>query len=571
MNKEEWPVQEYECDVLVVGGGIAGLWAAAMAREHVEKVIVADKGPIGNTSQAFFCLGGQHALFPEENINDWVKDVVYIADGLIEQDVVKAVYRQSFERIMDYQSMGVEYRKEERSDGTFRGPIRGLEHVKSLRPHPFGTGGEKMIRGLVKKCSEGGVLRLSRVMITTLNLRDGVVVGAIGFHARTGEFIVVRSKAVVLSTGECHFRGHYPDMSFATGDGMAMAYNAGAELRNLEFSSLVTLPPQYGWEGLSIAYSLGARLLNNEGVSFLDEYSPRIKSKIDYNFVARAMALEARAGRGPFYLDFSGVEEGKLTFLKGVAGWMDLHRQKLEKKGIRIFERQNLMPGFLNVQGIKTDINMATGVPGLFAAGRARFFEPGVIMGGFNTAMCTAFGRWAGESAGKYALTKDIAKEESDSVRDAKREIYSPLGRLGIDPQQVLRELQEAIFRVEVLILKSADGLNRALNKVRNIREELLPQCTARDAHYLVRYHEFKNMLTIAELMLLAALMRTESRGSHFREDYPNRDDENWLKWIDVRFKGGGVCLQTEEVPLTKYEFKLERCYSDNFVFPSEA
>jgi len=558
----------HECDVLVVGGGIAGLWAGSMACEHVDRVIVVDKGPIGNTSQAYFCLGGQHALFPEENIDEWVKDAVYIADGLVEQDIVEAVYRQSFARIGDYQAMGVEYRKEPKADGTFRGPIRGLEHIKSLRPHPFGTGGEKMIRGLANKCADSGVKRLSRIMITSLIKQDGVVVGAFGFHCRTGEFIGIKCKAVILSTGECHFRGHYPDMSFATGDGMAMAFQAGAQLRNLEFSSLVTLPPEYGWEGLSIAYSLGARLLNNKNEVFLERYSPILKSKIDYNFVARAMALEARAGCGPFYLDFSQVEKEKLWFLKAVTGWMELHRNKLEKKGIHIFERQNLMPGFLNVQGIKTDSDMATRVPGLFAAGRARFYEPGVIMGGFNIAMCTAFGRWAGENAGKYAKAQKLHNLNPEQFSEWKKKMYFPLGRHGVEPHQVLMELQDAMFRTEVLILKTEEGLAAALEKVRHLREKVIPQVGARDAHYLVRYYEVKNMAFIGELMLLAALRRTESRGAHYREDFPMRDDKNWLKWIDVSGSEGDVHIETEAVPLDSYRFKVERYYSDNFIIP---
>lgn len=558
--------QTLEYDVLVIGGGITGLWASALASEQVNKVIVVDKGPIGNTSQAYFCLGGQHALFPEDNLDDWVNDAIYIADGLIEQDLVEAVYRQSFDRIHDYKKMGVDYRKEIKADGTFRGPIRGLENIKSLRPHPFGTGGEIMIRGLAKKSSDCGVARLSRVMITSLIKQDGEVRGAIGFHCRTGECIIIKAKAIVLCTGECHFRGHYPDMSFATGDGMAMAVQAGAKLRNLEFSSLVTLPSNYGWEGLSIAYSLGARLLNNNGETFIENYSPVIKSKIDYNFVARAMALEARAGRGPFYLDFSQVEEGKLWFLKAVKGWMELHRNKLEKKGINIFESQTLMPGLLNVQGIKANKDMATDVPGLYAAGRARFCEPGILMGGFNIAMCTAFGRWAGESAARYAKNKNHSKIDSDLLYQYKRKIYYPLGKSCIEPHQVLFELQDAIFRTEVLILKTKKGLKTALEKINEIKANRIPKVFARDMHYLTRYHELSNMVLIAELMLIAALERTESRGSHYREDFPQRDDKNWLKWIDVSYGDEEIRIDTENVPLANYRFKPEKFYSDNFV-----
>jgi succinate dehydrogenase/fumarate reductase flavoprotein subunit len=293
-----------------------------------------------------------------------------------------------------------------------------------------------------------------------------------------------------------------------------------------------------------------------------------IKSKIDYNYVARAMAFEAKQGRGPFYVDFSLVQEEKLWFLKAVTGWMELHRKKLEKEGIGIFEHQEMMPGFLNSQGIKTDKSMATCVHGLYAAGRARFFEPGVLMGGFNTAMCTAFGCWAGESAGNYARGKLSPNLDTSIVNREKKGLYGPLGLRGVEPRQALFEIQDAIFRVEVLILKNEEGLSRALEEIRRIRKEVLPAVGARDIHYLVRLKEVENMALIAELMLTAALKRTESRGAHYREDYPQRDDENWLRWLDLRLKGGELTLNTTPVPLEKYKFKPTRYYMDNFRMP---
>jgi succinate dehydrogenase / fumarate reductase, flavoprotein subunit len=556
-----------ETDVLVIGGGIGGLWAGLRAKAFTNHVLIVDKGPVGYTSQAYFAIGGHQAFFPEDDIDSWVKDVVYIADGLVEQDIVEAVYKQSYERVGDYQRLGVGYQKEKTADGIFRGSTRGLDHVKSLRPHPFGNGGENMIKGLVKEANRFGVGLLKRMFITSLIIRNGAVAGAVGFDTRKGEFYIIKAKAIVIATGECHFKGHYPDQAFATGDGMAMALNAGAELSNLEFTTLWVVPANYGWEGFALAFPLGARLLNSKGESFLEKYSPLLKSKIDYNYLAIAMAIEAREGRSPFHMDFSPISESSLKSLMNHTGWMELNIKKLKEAGIR-FDMQEVVPGFYQARGIKTDIGMGTSVPGLFIGGRVRTVEPGIIMGGWSLCSGTAFGYWAGENAGKYANRQESPRIEENEIAPLRKELYSPLGRAGKEPSQLLAEIQKALFNVEVLILKNETALKKALSRIEQLRDEWIPQLGARDVHYLMRLREVRNMVLIAELMLKASLMRTESRASHFREDYPTRNDKDWLKWIVISKKDGKLNFDTQSVPFEKYRFKPTRYYMDNFKIP---
>jgi succinate dehydrogenase/fumarate reductase flavoprotein subunit len=569
MNELERLGKVIETEVLIIGGGIAGLWAAVRAKVFVDDVIVVDKGPVGYTSQAYFALGGHQDLFPEEDVDDWVKDFVYFADGLVEQDIIEAIYKQSFDRIQDYQRLGVDFKKEKTADGTHRGPTRGLDHIKSLRPHPYGSGGEKMIQGLVKEAKGLGVRFLNRIFITTLLKHDNAIAGAVGFDTRSGEFYIFKTRSLVIATGECHFGGHYQAQAFVTGDGMAMGFSAGAELRNLEFPTLWIVPARYGWEGFALAFPLGARLLNARGKSFIEKYSPVLKSKMDYNFLARAMAIEAREGRGPFYMDFSTIKPRDRDFLMSHTGWMQLHIEKLKEAGIRPdVEKQEAMPGFWQAHGIKTDITMRTAVPGLFAAGRVRVVDPGVIMGGWSLCSATAFGYWAGESAGRHAKSQKPLQIDAGEVAALKKEIYTPLGSIGREPHQVLSEIQEALFRVDVLILKHEIGLKSALDRIETIRDVLVPQMGARDVHYLVRLREVHNMALIAELMLRASLMRTESRGSHYREDYPRRDDSNWLNWIVISKKNGELTFVKEPVPFDRYKFKPTRYYMDNFKIP---
>ena len=556
-----------ETDVLVIGGGIGGLWAGLRAKTFVDRVMIVDKGPVGHTSQAYFAIGGHQAFFPEDDIDSWVQDVVYVTDGLIEQDVVEAVYKQSFERVEDYQRLGVGFKKVAKADGVFRGATRGLDHVKSLRPQPFGNGGEIMIRGLAKEMKKAGIDHLNRVFITNLLTRDGAAVGAVGFETRTGEFLIFKAKAVVIATGECHFRGHYPDQAFSTGDGMVMALEAGAELKNLEFSTLWVVPAGYGWEGFALAFPLGARLLNSKGESFLEKYAPALGSKMDYNFLARAMAFEARAGRAPFIMDWTPIKEESFKSLMSHAGWMELNYRKLKEAGVR-FDKQEVVTGFYQARGIKSDIGMRTAVPGLFVGGRVRSVDPGVVMGGWSLCSGTAFGYWAGESAGRYAVEGKSGQPEEGEIAAMRERLYSPLGKWGREPFDLIVEIQKTIFRDDVLILKNETALREALGRIEQLRDEWVPQLGARDAHYLTRLEEVRNMALIAELMLKASLMRTESRASHYREDYPARNDTDWMKWIVVQKKDGKVSFRTEPLPLDRYRFKPSRFYMDHFKVP---
>ena len=142
------------------------------------------------------------------------------------------------------------------------------------------------------------------------------------------------------------------------------------------------------------------------------------------------------------------------------------------------------------------------------------------------------------------------------------------MGKAGREPFDLLCEIQRTIFKDDVLILKNETALKKALSRIVQLRDEWIPQLGARDAHYLLRLEEVRNMALIAELMLRASLMRTESRASHYREDYPVRNDTDWMRWIVVSKTGGKVTLHTEPVPLDRYKFKPSRFYMDHFKVP---
>jgi succinate dehydrogenase/fumarate reductase flavoprotein subunit len=557
-----------ETDVLVIGAGIAGLFAAVRSKKFVNHVTLVDKGPVGHTSQCYYATGGHQSFLPGHDMDAWVQEVLYFEDGLCEQDIVESIYKETFDRIKDLESYGVRFL--EGPDHGYRLlTTRGLAHIRKVFPYPHLAGGRKLIQALFEETNRLGVHSLSNIFIIGILKNGGNAVGAVGVDRKSGEFYIFKAGAIIVATGQCSFKGQYADQFFLTGDGMVMALKAGAELKNLEFATLWMQASTFCWEGLGNAFPLGAKLLNAKGEEFMQRYSPTLKSEIDYNFQARAMAMEARAGRGPFYVDHSYMKPENREFMRKPEGWMALHIKKLREAGISPYdEKFEVIPVFWTAQGIKADINCSTVVPGLFVAGRVWSIDPGVTMGSWSIGAATVQGYRAGENAARFAQKQKSPKINQDEVNMFKEGFFSPLGKTGKEPEQVLLEIQNVIFASEVIILKSESNLKRALQQIETLRDELLPQMGAKDMHNLVELAEVKNMTLIAEAMLRASLLRTESRASHYREDYPDRDDKNWLKWILVTFNHGKLSLRTESLPFNKYKFKPSRYYSDNFRIP---
>ncbi len=555
-------------DVLVIGGGSAALWAANRAKESVDSVLLVDKGPRDWGGLASMAGGDFDAVIPGESVDDWVKDLVYYYDGLCEQDMVEEVFKQSFDRLQDYQRLGCEFLTG--PDGKLKGiPQRGLDHIKLYPARLKGRGGEDMIRGLIKEAGRLGVKRLHRTVITDLLKSDGRVIGAVGFNALNGEFYIFKAKAVILASGAGSWKTSYLKNT-STGDGIRMAFCAGADVRNFEFVKVWNVPKLFAWESQTTLLPLGARFVNARGEPFMEKYSPILGANTDPHYNVVGMAFEAREGRSPIYFDISPIKPEDRELLKPQAGWQLLNYQKLVELGIDFFkENTEWMPQVsCSFGGLVADIKGRSTVPGLFVAGRVRSIDPGVYIGGFSLCTTAVTGHIVGGTVAEYVKSHEPVQIDAEEVGALKSTLYAPMGKVGIPPKEILREIQEVIFPYDVCILKSRSSLTRALDRIENIKNELLPQMVADDPHYLMKLIEVRAIAFISELYLKTSLMRTETRAGHYREDYPERDDNNWLRWIIVNQKNGDLNFRTEPVPLDRYRFKPIRYYMDNFQFP---
>jgi succinate dehydrogenase/fumarate reductase flavoprotein subunit len=555
-----------ETDVLVIGGGVSGLWAANAAAESGARVLVVEKGPADWGGLASMAGGDMEAALPEENLDDFVKDLVYYYDGLCEQPLIEEIFKYSYERLQDYRRWGCEFLTG--PGGKLKGiPQRSLEHVK-LYPAKLGTqGGPDMVRGLVNEGNRLGVKRLGRTMVTDLLKKDGKIAGAIGFSTFTGEFIIFKAAAVVLATGQAGWKS---TRAMSSGEGMWMAVRAGLEVSNCEFLNVHNQPRLYEWEGQTKMLPLGARFVNAKNETFMEKYSPKFGTNTDPHYNIHGMAVEFKAGRGPSYLDTSPVKPEDLEIVKPQSGWQLLNYEKLKKIGIDTFrDKTEWMPQPVSMNGgLVARLDGATSIPGLFLAGRVRRIDTGVYMGGFALCNTAVTGRIAGLAVVKYHKSQKALSIDAEEVRPLKEKLYSFLGKPGIAPKEVLTEIQKAVFPYPVSIIKSEKSLKKALDAVNRVRSEMLPKLGAKDPHYLGKLIEVQGIARLTECFLRSSLLRTESRAGHFREDYPDRDDRNWMKWIQISLEKDELVLKTEPVPVDKYKHKPGRYYMDNFTFP---
>ena len=566
MTNLEHPGKVIETDVLVIGGGASGLWSAARAREFADKVLVVDKGPRDWGGLASMAGGDFDAVLPGESSEDWVKDLVYYYDGLCQQDLMEEVFKQTYDRFKDYERFGCQFFT--LPDGNYKSvPQRGLDHIKLYPAKLKGKGGEDMMRGLVQEVDRLGVERQGRTMVTDLLKHDGRVVGAVGFDTMSGRFYIFKAGAVILATGAGGWKTSYHQNTM-TGEGIYMALRAGAEVRNFEFAKVWNVPKLFAWESQTTLLPAGARFVNSRGESFMDKYCPSLGANTDPHYNVIGMAIEAREGRGPIYFDISQLKT--MDIMKPQTGWQLMNYQKLTDLGIDLFtQNTEWMPQLQgSFGGLVADLNGNTGVPGLFVVGRGRSMDPGVYIGGFALAITAVTGYITGRAAAEYAKANEPLPVDENEVAELKKRLYAPFGKDGIPPKEVLREIQETIFPYDVCIIKSEASLKRALAKIERVENELLPQTAAKDAHYLMKLIEVRAIAWLSELYLKASLMRKETRAGHYREDYPDRDNANWLKWIVFSQKDGELKVRTEPVPFDRYKFKPARYYMDNFHFP---
>jgi succinate dehydrogenase/fumarate reductase flavoprotein subunit len=538
-----------DTDVLVVGAGAGGLLAALSAKRHGPpgtRVTLVDAWMIGRTGHTVFSTAWMTTVFPDDDIDGTLREIVAGNDGIVDQVLAREVLADSYARLKDFEAIGLVYPRE--SDGSYiRRPVRGLNLSRVMYPE---GGGLEFCWRLRLALEHEGVQLLDRLFVTgLLGGPSGRIVGVTAIHSRTGAFHVIGARATIVCTNAITFRsGFVRDM---TGTGTLLAYQAGAALRNAEFSYVRPSTPKFYFEGITFAIQEGAKWLNERGEAFMARYEPEWADEADVPRIARAMALEKKSGNAPLYLDMSPIPEHlREYFVESKSPWMERFRRKLGPEAhIDMFGKT---PYFainqMTKMGIRTGPDCRSDIPGLLSAGLAQAGAANHF-NGFHIGLCVGNGWIAGRSAIEDLDRLGPSRLDGNEIQLMYDETNRPLDEnADAESDRILRELQALMFAYDVNVLKRDDRLQEALRKVEQLSQEF-KNMAAPHTHELVRLKETEAMLLAAHLILTASLVRTESRLSHLREDYEDRDDQNWLVWLDLADAGGAPEFTKTPVP----------------------
>ncbi len=557
-DKTLWEV--LKSDVLIIGGGFGGLWAALRAAEGGSSVILVDKSFAGKSGHSYFAGGAMMVLLPEDDLEEYVHDIALGNEWLVDQEMVAAVFDGSYDRLKDLESFGIPFRKS--GDEYIWTKARGTANVKNLWPEHATAADEVTI--LRKVALSRNVHIVDHVYVYDLvKSDDGSVTGAVGVGVKALRNYLFHTKSVIVATNSGGYRGHHLACELQ-GTGPFMAYDAGARIKNPEFHYINIRPARHEIEGSGILPAIGARWTNAKGVHYMETYDPVLKDRAPVYKIVVAAAKEALQGNAPISIDVEGMteeEREKFRVLQVSHGWMPILFEKCRREEgyDPLLDNIEWQPAYeANKLGVDADVNCKTALDGLFAAGMARPLGINPFTG-WSIASCTWSGYRAGERAGAYAKNTKLRTIDFSRLTQSREKFFKPLEfEDSVDPDDLIHELQKILFPVDALIIMSEPKLQHALDQVLTLKVEKLPCLQAADVRTLIKVKETQTMMLSAEMTLMAAMMRKETRENIFyREDNNEVDNKNWLKWIFAE-KGhdGEIHFSTEDIPFEKYPFQ---------------
>ena len=530
--------EELTTEVLVIGGGMAGAFAAMKAKEAGVDVILVEKGSVCKSGCTPFARGFS-----------WYDE---------------ATNPRTKEQIMDECSVIGEYMQN-------RTYLKlALDQSKAIGEEvlPWGIFGTQKFGGIIaEKVAEKGVKVIERTMMTSLIMQDGRVAGAIGFPMdEDGKATFINAKSVIICTGGSGFKPNGYPINSLTADGDAMSYRVGAEIGGKEFNDthwtyfenpaacydnwktnwepgLNKAPSAGPLGGLDLRFSMAA---HTGKAPILGPNTPRPSKGPDPVGGGRPRGRGTGGGRPPGGRPSEGRPRGGFSAPGMRTDEPDNPIVGGAAAGKSVHKAEGLFP---------QDDKCSSNIPGLYAAGDSlsSMHDGSDYSSGVSSISTSGIqGSIAGRAAAAYVRNVKKIEIPKTELEKLKTEMFAPRGRdKGFTPGWVTQILQNTMIPYFVLFVKKKERMEAALTNVEFIRDHFVPMLIARDTHELRLAHETENMVLNAEMKLRAGLFRTESRGSHFREDYPARDDANWLAYVKLKKNNRGDMVM-EKVPLPK-------------------
>jgi len=553
-----------EHDVLVIGAGGAGLRASLEALAQGAAVGVVCKSLLGKAHTVMAEGGIAAAMANVDAADNWkthFRDTMRGGKFLNNWRMAQLHAQESPDRVRELEQWGALFDRTENGDILQR--AFGGHTFKRLC-HVGDRTGLEMIRTLQDRGVQQGIDVYMECTVTRLLTDGGRVTGAFAYWRETGRFIVFKAKSIVIATGGIGKAWRITSNSWEyTGDGMALAYEAGAELMDMEFVQFhptgMVWPP--GVQGILVTEAVrgeGGILRNKAGERFMDKYDPKRMELSTRDVVARSIYTEVKEGRGTehggAYLDISHMpaEYVKKKLPSMYHQFKELADVDITKGPMEVGPTCHYMMG-----GIRVDAETAQStVTGLFAAGEAAAGLHGSNrLGGNSLSDLLVFGRRAGLAAAEHAKRAPASSFDNSQIDQAEKELLAPFSHTGSEsPYAVHRDLQE-VMQDLVGIYRTEEDLKKALIELQKLKARAAKASVEGSRLFNPGWHlsyDLKAMLIVSEAVTHSALARTESRGAHSRIDHPNLDPV-WEKKHNIIVRESGAMTRraspVEELP----------------------
>jgi succinate dehydrogenase / fumarate reductase flavoprotein subunit len=571
----------YDYDVVIVGGGIAGLVTALTASENC-RVAVVSKVYV-TRSHSVAAQGGIAASLGNEEEDRWewhMFDTVKGGDYLTDQDTAVTLAREAPATIIMLEHMGVPFSRNKAGkidQRRFGGHTRNFGEAPVKRAcYAADRTGRAIMDAVYDQCQSREVTVHNEVFIQKLLFTGNRCCGAAGYDIANGKPLIFHAKAVVLATGGCGKIFKITSNGFAsTGDGFGLALDAGVPLEDMEF---VQFHPT-GIYGLGILVSEAARaeggvLRNNSGERFMERYAPTLKDLAPRDLISRAILTEIRDGRGIGGADYVHLDLREIG--------KDRLAQKLPEVTSFVKTYLGIDPSEAPIPVAPTCHYLMGGIPtdkdghvlkdengavaqGLFAVGECACLS----VHGANRLGCNSlidlvvFGRKVGATVTAHVKEIVMSKLPAQAEYDIENKISSLLESDGDERAPAIREAMQRLMTEKCSVFRNHDALQEALTEIRSLKKRYaslaVANKTRRFNYELEEALELGNMLKTAEAMVFSALQRKESRGAHYRQDFPERNDQEWLKHTLVCATPEGLTLRYKPVIVTRFPPKERR------------
>lgn len=556
-------VKRISCDVLVIGGGAAGLMAAYEASKAATQVIVVNKGKVQRTGATIMAPGAiaavdQRWAKPQDSQSLHAEDTIKGGMYLNDQELVHKLSEWAPKLVLELERMGSIFQREA-DNKTYSLRIDG-GHSYPRCPYLEDRTGKEMMKGLAGALRKQRIPFHENIMIQRILVEDNQIIGAIGLQLETLELILYETSSIVLATGGAGMLYANTDNPIdLTGDGYALALAAGAKLRDMEFIQFYPLgflfPPSL--QGMLAGLLFHARLYNAKGERFMQHYDPERLELSTRDLVSRAIMQEVRSGRGSerggVYMNFRHYDPG---FIAQATPALYKTYQAMgidpEHDQIEVAPTVHFFMG-----GIEVNAQWESSVSGLYAAGEATAgMHGGNRLSQNALAELLVSGYFAGKNAASSAKPMENVIIDHPAIEQEQCRIEAILQQSEGKTVHQISSRMKAIMWEKVGVFRSESSLTSALKEIQELKRTPV-QLEHKDRWLngnIKAALELENMLTVAEVVILSALERKESRAAHYREDYPELNNQDYLVNMIVSLEEGELQLEQKPVDLKYYE-----------------